>query len=102
MRREEPLCELWPVLTNDPTLDMKRLQLFPDWMRQELVGLDYAASFVDAQEKLFRIHNHIAAQAFLIPLWEVDDYAVFRKNVSGLPPKLMSTYHNVERWIIRP
>jgi ABC-type transport system substrate-binding protein len=102
LRMEEPLLELWPVLTNDPTLDMKRLQLFPDWMRQELVGLDYAASFVDAQEKLFRIHNHIAAQAFLIPLWEVDDYAVFRKNVSGLPPKLMSTYHNVERWIIRP
>ena len=102
IRMEEPLFELWPVLTNDPTLDMKRLQLFPDWMRQELVGLDYAASFVDAQEKLFRIHNHIAAQAFLIPLWEVDDYAVFRKNVSGLPPKLMSTYHNVERWIIRP
>ncbi|MEY3176435.1 MAG: hypothetical protein RLZZ436_4349, partial [Planctomycetota bacterium] len=99
LRMEEPLLELWPVLTNDPTLDMKRLQLFPDWMRQELVGLDYAASFVDAQEKLFRIHNHIAAQAFLIPLWEVDDYAVFRKNVSGLPPKLMSTYHNVERWI---
>jgi ABC-type transport system substrate-binding protein len=102
LRMEEPLLELWPVLTNDPTLDMKRLQLFPDWMRQELVGLDYAASFVDAQEKLFRIHNHIAAQAFLIPLWEVDDYAVFRKNVFGLPPKLMSTYHNVERWIIRP
>lgn len=102
VRMEEPLFELWPVLTNDPTLDMKRLQLFPDWMRQELVGLDYAASFVDAQEKLFRIHNHIAAQAFLIPLWEVDDYAVFRKNVFGLPPKLMSTYHNVERWIIRP
>jgi ABC-type transport system substrate-binding protein len=102
LRMEEPLLELWPVLTNDPTLDMKRLQLFPDWMRQELVGLDYAASFVDAQEKLFRIHNHIAAQAFLIPLWEVDDYAAFRKNVSGLPPKLMSTYHNVERWIIRP
>jgi ABC-type transport system substrate-binding protein/tetratricopeptide (TPR) repeat protein len=102
VRMEEPLFELWPVLTNDPTLDMKRLQLFPDWMRQELVGLDYAASFVDAQEKLFRIHNHIAAQAFLIPLWEVDDYAVFRKNISGIPPKLMSTYHNVERWIIRP
>ncbi|MFM7057913.1 MAG: ABC transporter substrate-binding protein [Planctomycetota bacterium] len=102
LRMEEPLLELWPVLTNDPTLDMKRLQLFPDWMRQELVGLDYAASFVDAQEKLFRIHNHIAAQAFLIPLWEVDEYAAFRKNVAGLPPKLMSTYHNVERWIIRP
>jgi hypothetical protein len=99
---EEPLLELWPVLTSDPTFNMERLGVFPDWMRQELVGLDYATSFVDAQQKLFRIHNHIAAQAFLIPLWEVDEYAVFRKNVTGVPARLMSVYHNTERWIIRP
>jgi len=102
VRMEEPLLELWPVLTSDPTFNMERLGVFPDWMRQELVGLDYATSFVDAQQKLFRIHNHIAAQAFLIPLWEVDEYAVFRKNVTGVPARLMSAYHNTERWIIRP
>ncbi len=102
VRMEEPLLELWPVLTSDTTFNMERLGVFPDWMRQELVGLDYATSFVDAQQKLFRIHNHIAAQAFLIPLWEVDEYAVFRKNVTGVPARLMSVYHNTERWIIRP
>ena len=102
VRMEEPLLELWPVLASDPTFSMDRLGIFPDWMRQELVGLDYATSFADAQQKLFRIHNHIAAQAFLIPLWEVDEYAVFRKNVTGVPARLMSVYHNAERWIIRP
>jgi ABC-type transport system substrate-binding protein len=102
VRMEEPLLELWPVLANDTTFDMSRLGLYPDWMRQELVGLDYASSFLDAQEKLFTIHRHIAAQAFLIPLWEVDEYAVLRKNVSGIPAQLMSVYHNAERWMIKP
>ncbi len=102
VRMEEPLLELWPVLANDTTYDMSRLGLYPDWMRQELVGLDYASSFLDAQEKLFTIHRHIAAQAFLIPLWEVDEYAVMRKNVTGTPAQLMSAYHNAERWMIKP
>lgn len=102
VRMEEPLLELWPVLANDSTFDMSRLGLYPDWMRQELVGLDYASSFLDAQEKLFTIHRHIAAQAFLIPLWEVDEYAVMRKNVTGAPNQLMSVYHNAERWMIKP
>ncbi|MBL8810185.1 MAG: hypothetical protein JNM43_08415 [Planctomycetaceae bacterium] len=102
VRMEEPLLELWPLLANDSKLNIERLLVFPDWMRQEIVGLDYATSFPDAQEKLYTIHNHIAAQAFVIPLWEVDDYGVFRKNVSGVPDELMSTYQNIERWMIRP
>lgn len=102
VRMEEPLLELWPLLANDSKLNIDRLVVFPDWMRQEIVGLDYATSFPDAQEKLFKIHNHIAAQAFIVPLWEVDDYGVFRKNVAGIPNELMSTYQNVERWMIRP
>ena len=48
------------------------------------------------------MHNHIAAEAFLIPLWEVDDFAVWRKTVLGTPDRPLSTYQNVERWIVRP
>lgn len=102
LRMEEPLLELWSLIANDPNFDVARLAPFPDWMRQELIGLDYASSFVDAQERLHRIHRHIAAQAFVLPLWEVDEFAAFRSNVSGVPEELMSVYHNAERWIIRP
>jgi hypothetical protein len=102
VRMEEPLLELWPLLANDRSLDMKRLGMFPDWMRQELINLDYSSSFQDAQSRLFTIHNHIAAEAFLIPLWEVDDYAVWRKSILGTPERPLSTYQNVERWIVRP
>jgi hypothetical protein len=96
------LLEIWPLLSNSDSLDMSRLALFPDWMRQELVGLDYASSFLDAQQRLFTLHNHIAEEAFLIPLWEVDQFAAVRKSVVGVVPRPMSTYQNVERWIIRP
>jgi ABC-type transport system substrate-binding protein len=102
VRMEEPLLELWPLLANDNSFDMNRLGMFPDWMRQELINLDYASSFLDAQTRLATIHKHIAAEAFLIPLWEVDDFAVWRKSVIGTPDRPMSTYQNVERWIVRP
>ncbi len=102
VRMEEPLLELWPLLANDNSLDMNRLGMFPDWMRQELINLDYASSFQDAQTRLFTIHNHISAEAFLIPLWEVDDFAVWRKSIIGMPERPLSTYQNVERWIVRP
>jgi len=102
VRMEEPLLELWSLLTNDANFDMNRLRLFPDWMRQELVNLDYAASFSDAQDRLFTIHRHMAAQAFIIPLWEVDEFAVWRKSTIGTPERPISPYQNVERWIVRP
>ena len=102
IRMEEPLLELWPLLTNDSSFDMNRLKLFPDWMRQELVNLDYSASFADAQDRLFTIHRHMSAEAFIIPLWEVDEFAVWKKSTLGIPESPVTPYQNVERWIVRP
>lgn len=99
---KEPLLDLWPLLTTDETFDISRLSAYPDWMRQELVSLDYAVSFLDARERMFTIHRHIAAQAFLIPLWEVDQFIAFQRNISGFEERPMSVYHNVERWSVRP
>lgn len=102
LRMEEPLFDLWSVVTNDDSFDVRRLDGFPDWMRQELINLDYAPSFVDAQGKLFTIHRHMAAQAFLIPLWEFDEFAAFQKDVTGYSSRPVTPYQNVERWIIKP
>ncbi|MEZ6059865.1 MAG: ABC transporter substrate-binding protein [Planctomycetaceae bacterium] len=99
---KEPVLDLWPLLTSDDTFDVNRLSAYPDWMRQELINLDYVTSFTDAQEKLFQIHRHIAAQAFLIPLWEVDDFIAFRRNVNGFETRPVTTYQDVERWAVKP
>ena len=99
---EEPLFDLWPVLLTDHSLDVSLLQGFPDWMRQELTQLDYAGSARQAQNQLYRIQRNITAQAFLIPLWEVDQFTAFRNNVAGYPEHPISTYDNVERWTVKP
>mgnify|MGYP002633403553 CR=1 FL=1 len=102
VRMMEPLLDLWSVLLSDDQLDIDRLSGYPDWMRQELINLDYASSFADAQRKLFLIHRHMAAQAFLIPLWELDDFMAFQNNVSGFEGRPLSVYDGVERWLVKP
>ncbi|MEQ9408337.1 MAG: ABC transporter substrate-binding protein [Fuerstiella sp.] len=103
VRIEEPLLDLWSVLLTDDTFDVSLLASYPDWMRQELINLDYATSFVDAQQKLFTIHRHMAAQSFLVPLWEIDDFMVFpRIRVKGFEGRPLSVYHGVERWTVVP
>ncbi|MDG1897110.1 MAG: ABC transporter substrate-binding protein [Fuerstiella sp.] len=102
VRMMEPLLDLWSVLLSDDQLDVSQLSAYPDWMRQELINLDYASSFADAQKKLFLIHSHMTAQAFLIPLWELDDFVAFQKNISGFEARPLSVYHGVERWLVKP
>ena len=101
-RMQEPLFDLWELLLTDGTFDVSRLSSYPDWMRQELINLDYASSFLDAQEKLFLIHRHMTAQGFLIPLWEIDEFIAFQKNIAGFEPRPVSTYHGIEHWLVKP
>jgi ABC-type transport system substrate-binding protein len=102
VQMEEPLLDLWPVLLTDQSLDVNLLDGYPDWMRQDLTRLDYAGSFRAAQKQLFRIQKYIASQAFLIPLWEVDQFIAFRSNVTGYRDRPLSVYDNVQRWVVKP
>ena len=99
---QEPLFDLWELLLTDGSFDVNRLSSYPDWMRQELINLDYATSFLDAQERLFLIHRHMTAQGFLVPLWEIDEFIALQKNIAGFEPRPVTTYHGVERWLVKP
>ncbi|MEP3479384.1 MAG: ABC transporter substrate-binding protein [Fuerstiella sp.] len=101
-RMEEPLLDLWPLMLTDEQLDVSRLETYPDWMRQELINLDYATSFPDARGKLFQIHRHMSAQAFIVPLWELDDYIAFQRSVAGFESQPLSVYQSVEKWQVIP
>jgi len=102
VQMEEPLLDLWPVLLTDQSLNVNLLEGYPDWMRQDLTRLDYAGSFRVAQNQLFRLQKHIDSQAFLIPLWEVDQFIAFRSNVTGYRDRPLSVYDNVQRWVVKP
>ena len=99
---EEPLLDLWSVLLTDNSLDVNLLRGYPDWLRQDLTRLDYAGSFRVARDSLFRMQRNIAAQAFLVPLWEVDQFIAFGRNVTGYREQPMSVYDNVQRWVVKP
>jgi len=103
LRMEEPLVELWPFLTVERSARLESLRHLPDWLRVELLDLDNATDWKSAVEKLQKLQSHLYAEVAYIPLWEVDDSIVLRKNVHEFSAsKFISTYQDVERWIVQP
>jgi tetratricopeptide (TPR) repeat protein len=102
VRMTQPIVELWPLLTLEPTARVASLFYLPDWLRQELIELDHTGDWKSAVEKLQDLHAHLAASVFLIPLWELDDFVVFRRNIRGYPDTPLHVYQRIERWTIKP
>ena len=100
---EEPLVELWPFLTVDAGPRLESIRHLPDWMREEILGLDNAADWKSAVNRLQQLQAHLYAEVECIPLWEVDDTLILRKNIRDFPAvKFVHTYQDVERWIVQP
>lgn len=102
LRMEEPLVELWPFLTVDAGPRLESLRNLPDWLREEMLGLDNAADWKSAVSRLQQLQGHLYAEVECIPLWEIDDALVLRKNIRDFPPvKFVHAYQDVERWIVQ-
>jgi tetratricopeptide (TPR) repeat protein len=103
LRMEEPLVELWPFLSTDAGTRLEGLRHLPDWMREELLGLDNVADWKSAVSRLQQLHAHLFSEVECIPLWEIDDAIVLRKNIHDFPAvKFVNSYQDVERWIVQP
>jgi len=100
IRMAEPVVELWPFLTAEPTARVEALKHLPDLLRQELIELDASGDWSAAIDVLRRLHRHLWAEVHFIPLWEVDDYLVIRRNVEDFRTEPFRTYDDVERWTI--
>ena len=98
----EPAVELWPFLTLEERPTVEGLSHLPDWLRQELVSLERVGDWKTAQRILHELHKHLWAEVFVLPLWEVADFMVFRKEVRGVPIRPMHTYQNIDRWVVQP
>lgn len=95
----EPIVQLWPFLTLQPTARIADLAPFPDWLKQEIIALDRAADYIRAEERVKLLHRHLTDEASLIPLWELDQYTIYRKNLRGFPISPVYCYDNVDAWI---
>lgn len=98
----EPLTELWSCLTLGIGTNAESLTLLPSWLRHELLTLDRAGDWDTAERLLKNLHRHLWAEVQVIPLWEVNEFLVYRKNIRGLSAQPMFTYQGVERWRVEP
>ncbi len=102
LRMYEPITELWPVLTMKDRAELSDLTNFPAWLRVKLLALDKASDRTSAERIARELHEDLAREVFLIPLWEVDQYAVFGNHVQGFRLNPLSPYQQLERWSLRP
>ncbi|MGD9853340.1 MAG: ABC transporter substrate-binding protein [Planctomycetaceae bacterium] len=96
----EPATQLWPFLTLTGRARVADLDPFPDWLRQEIIALDLASDWRGALQSLNTLHLHLWGEVMLLPLWEVDDYLIYRKHVRGVPVSPVHPYEDVDRWVV--
>ncbi|MCA9056418.1 MAG: hypothetical protein KDA75_21465, partial [Planctomycetaceae bacterium] len=95
----EPAVQLWPFLTLQPTARIDDLSTLPDWLKQEVIALDRAADYSRAEDRVQMLHRHLALEASFIPLWEIDQYTVYRKNLRGFAVRPIHCYDNIDQWV---
>jgi ABC-type transport system substrate-binding protein len=98
----EPLVELWPFLALTNSTETSALGHLPTWLRQELLDLDRVGDWETAERLFYRLHRQLWAEVHLIPLWEIDDVMVYRKNIRGVPERPAGPYQRIERWKVEP
>jgi tetratricopeptide (TPR) repeat protein len=95
----EPVVQLWPFLAMQETARIEDLDILPDWLKQGVIELDRTSDWSRAEDQIKTLHRHLSLEAALIPLWEVDQYSIFRKNVQGLAVSPVHCYDNIDEWI---
>jgi len=98
----EPVMELWPFLTVGKGAEITSLEIFPDWMRQKLIELDEATDWETANALLKKLQQQLYSMAHIIPLWEIDQFHVYRTNIKGYADRPLNFYDNIEQWMTTP
>ena len=97
----EPLTELWPLLSLREDARIDALKPLPERVRRQLLELERTNDWTAATKLLHRIETELLIETRYIPLWEVDEFFVTRRNLVGLPSNLMHAFHDVERWTLQ-
>ncbi len=94
----EPIVDLWPFVSQQPTAELADLDHFPDWLKREFIVLDRMSDWNLAVTQTQSLHRQLTSEAMFIPLWEVDEFMVYRKNIDGVPSDPVQCYDRIDRW----
>lgn len=97
----EPLTEIWPLLIMQSSARVDALQGLSEPTRRILLELERSVDWPTATKLLHRLMADLQLEARYVPLWEVDEYLVARKNIVGVPTRLMHAYDDIERWTVQ-
>lgn len=98
----DPVTQLWPFLTFSGRARIEELDAYPDWLQQELVQLDRTSDQARAVALLQKLHRQLADDVAFVPLWELDRFVVFRKNILGFPQRPLHPYDSLDQWTVEP
>ena len=96
----EPVVDWWSIVTLNPRANLLDLTKKPDWLRQQLMELDRTADWTRVIAQSQDLHRRLSVEAAYLPLFEVDNFVVMRKNVRGFPARPMHCYDSVDRWTL--
>jgi hypothetical protein len=102
LRTWEPLVDFARLLTFDHSVSPAGLSRLPEALRTPLRQLELDADWAGAVRTLQFVQEAALADARYLPLWEVDEFLVVRRNVFNLRNPPLWTYDGVEQWLIRP
>ena len=97
----EPISDIWPLLTLQTEARVAALQPLPERTRRVLLELERTIDWTTATALLHRLLGDLLTEARYVPLWEVDEYLVTRKNLLGVPVRPIHTYDEIERWTLQ-
>lgn len=98
----EPAAELSALLTRSTETSVEAYSHLPAWLRRDLLELDRAGDWNVSTQILHRLHRQIWAEVELVPLWELDERFVCRKQVRNIPERPAHPYQQIERWRLEP
>lgn len=96
----EPVIDWWPIVTLNQRATLSDLTKKPDWLRQQLIELDRTADWNRVISQSQDLHRRLSIEAAYLPLFEVDNYMVIRKNIRGFPARPVHCYDSVDRWVL--
>lgn len=98
----DPTVSLFPLLSPTGETSVESLQDWPGWVRQQLLDLEQAPDRPTTLRRTQDLQARLVADTRIVPLWELDEFLVIRRHVTGIPQPWIQLYQYTEQWRVQP